>query len=75
MPKSFSQHTLVLGFLLGVGVQLLMGAAETRDLEREIQQLRSEVSTTNRHLDQIGRSLDRMDDAYSSSGLKVLTAR
>lgn len=75
MAKAFSKQTLLLGFLLGLGVQLLMGAAETRDLEREIQQLRSEVSSTNRHLDQIARSLDRMDDAYSSSGLKVLTPR
>lgn len=64
-----------LGLSLGLSAYLLMGAASTSNTDREIERLRSELSDTNRHLAQMVRSLDRIDDAFGSSYLKVRNDR
>lgn len=65
---------LALGFVLGLSVHFLMGAYASSN-ERELQQIRSEMRETNRHLSNMARSLDRIDDAFGSNGLKVQVAR
>lgn len=64
---------LILGFILGLSVHFLMGAYSNS--ERELSQIRSELSETNRHLGSIERSLDRIDNAFGSSDLRVKVDR
>lgn len=65
---------LILGFLLGLSLHFLMGAY-SNGAEQELSKMRNEMRQTNQHLDSIERSLDRMDDAFSSSGLRVKVDR
>ncbi len=65
---------LGLGFLLGLSVHFLMGAYAGSN-ERELERMRTEMRQTNRHLGNIERSLDRIDDAFGSSGLNVRVQR
>lgn len=65
---------LILGFLLGLSIHFLMGAY-SNTTERELANMRSEMRQTNQHLSKIERSLDRIDDAFSSSGLRVKVDR
>lgn len=66
---------LILGFLLGLSLHVLMGAYASNGNQQELAQMRSEMRETNRHLSNIERSLDRMDDAFGSSGLRVKVDR
>lgn len=66
---------LVLGFLLGLSLHFLMGAYASSGNQQELAQMRSEMRETNRHLSNIERSLDRIDDAFGSSGLRVKVDR
>lgn len=69
--QPLSTKSLLLIMAAALSLQFLMGASSTSELEREVERLRSELATSNRHLEQISRSLDRMDDAFGSSALKV----
>lgn len=62
---------LTIGLALGLSLSLLTGASADTAAEREIARLRAELEVSNRHLDQIVRSLDRIDDAFSSGRLNV----
>lgn len=66
---------LILGFLLGLSLHFLMGAYANNGNQQELAQMRSEMRETNRHLSNIERSLDRIDDAFGSSGLRVKVDR
>lgn len=65
---------LILGFLLGLSLHFLMGAY-SNSAEQELSKMRNEMRQTNQHLNSIERSLDRIDDAFSSSGLRVKVDR
>lgn len=65
---------LILGFLLGLSLHFLMGAYASSN-QQDLSQIRSEMRETNRHLSNIERSLDRIDDAFGSSGLRVKVDR
>jgi CHASE3 domain sensor protein len=65
---------LILGFLLGLSLHFLMGAYSST-AEQELSKMRNEMRQTNQHLNSIERSLDRIDDAFGSSGLRVKVER
>ncbi|PKL75161.1 MAG: hypothetical protein CVV27_16835, partial [Candidatus Melainabacteria bacterium HGW-Melainabacteria-1] len=69
--KDLSFKSLALGLMLGWMLQSLTGAVSPG--ERELERMRSEIETGNRHLEKISRSLDRIDDAFGSSYLNVKT--
>ena len=62
-----------IGFLLGFLCQFLVAAYANTQTDREIQAMRQELEESNRYLSQITRSLDRIDDPFSSSYLKIKT--
>ncbi len=65
---------IILGFLLGFSIHFLMGAYSA-STEQELSKMHTEMRETNRHLNSIERSLDRIDDAFGSSGLRVKVDR
>lgn len=60
-----------IGFMLGIVCQFLVAAYSNTQTDREIQAMRQELEESNRYLSQITRSLDRIDDPFSSSYLKI----
>ena len=72
-----SQHVKVfsLGLAFGLAAHLLLAASSSAQTDREIERLRSELRNTNRYLEQMARSLDRIDDAFSGSQLRVRSER
>lgn len=61
----------LIGFVLGFGVHLLMGAVQEIDNSRELSRIESELSKSNDYLRSISRSLDRLDDPVSGSEYRV----
>lgn len=59
------------GFLLGFACQFIMGAYSNTQTDRELQSMRQSLEESNRYLSQISRSLDRMDDSFGSSYLRI----